>query len=156
VLVFVSATLLGGRTLDEKRSKLLANVAWIALIAYTLVLLLLTLDQFLGWGIWPPKLDRMLNEHIAQLGDPKLSPDKKEEIAKYIVSWHEFSVPLLINAIEKNKPGVRDPATKCIQDIAREFFNDESVKRCGSDPKELRKWWSSMQDYLEGKSKKPA
>jgi hypothetical protein len=147
--------MIGRRLLEEKRSKLLANVAWVTLVFYTLALLVLTLDQFFDWGIWPPKLDRMLKGYIAELGDPSVPAEKKQQAADAIVSWHEFSVPLLIDAIEKNKPGVREPATRCLQDIASKFFN-VNITPYDSDPKKLRAWWSEMKDRLEGRAKSPA
>jgi electron transport complex protein RnfC len=53
-------------------------------------------------------------------------------------------------AIEKNKPGVREPATKCLQEIARTYFGSD-ISSLDSDPAKLKDWWRTIQERLNAK-----
>ena len=134
--------------MTEKQKSLFGTIAFVVLIVYTIGLTVLAVDQLFGLGLWPPKLDRILMKDINDLGDSSISAEKRDAIAKEIVSYHEFSVPLLIKAIEKNKPGVREPATRCLQEIAKTFFNSD-ITPLNSDVPKLRQWWQEQKKALE-------
>jgi len=108
----------------------------------------LTLDHFLGFGMVRPKLDRQLLSDINELAHPNLTTERRNALAAEIVSFHEFSVPLLIQSIERNKPGVREPATLCLQEIARTYFNSD-ITNFDSNPTMLRQWWRQTQEKLK-------
>ena len=133
----------------EKRCNRLDTVTLVVFIAFVAVLLLLTLDHFLGFGIVRPKLDRQLLREISQLADPNLPAEQRDALEQDIVSYHEFSVPLLIESIEKNKPGVREPAAKCLQEIARAYFGSD-IASLGADPAKLKEWWRTIRERLSG------
>ena len=132
----------------EKRYNWLDNLVLVVFIVFVAGLVLLTLDHFLGFGMVRPKLDRQLLSDINELAHPNLTTERRNALAAEIVSFHEFSVPLLIQSIERNKPGVREPATLCLQEIARTYFNSD-ITNFDSNPTMLRQWWRQTQEKLK-------
>ena len=126
------------------RQRLIANIVLVVFSLYVAALFVLALDQQFDWGLFPPKLTKQLTAQVEQLGDTKLSVQQRQTIADDIINWNEFSVPVLIKAIEKNQPGVREPALQCLQAIATKFYNAD-IRPLGSDPVKLRQWYAELQ-----------
>ena len=138
------------------RRALLAKLGLLLFGLYVVALYVLALDQEFRWGLFPTKLDRQLNTEIQQLGDPKLAPDQRQAVIDDLVNWNSFAVPPLIAAIEKNQPGVRDPALQCLQAIAVKFYPDQGdITSLGADPVKLKAWWAKLQEQFAKADDKP-
>jgi hypothetical protein len=132
----------------EKRNNWLDQVVLTVFIVFVAGLALLTLDQFFGFGIIRPKLDRRIVNEINELADPTITSERRTALEQEIVSYHEFSVPLLIESIEKGKPAVKAPATKCLQEIARTYFNSD-ITSMDSNATQLKQWWRTVQEQFK-------
>lgn len=119
------------------------------LIAYALVLTFFTFDNALELGVVRPKLDRRIIRQINALGDPNLTQEQRRGVMEDIISFHEFSAPLLLDAIEKGDPAVQRYALLCLQEIAARFYNQD-IRPAGDDIDELRRWWNEMRQWLDG------
>jgi hypothetical protein len=125
-----------------------AKIGAVVFVIYLAMLYSLVGDQFFHWGLYPTKLERDLTAQVAQLGDTSLSAEQRLELQDKIVSWHSFAVPVLIAAIEKNSPGVRDPASQCLVEIAHKFYNTD-ISAYATDPDKLKTWWAGLQAQWE-------
>jgi hypothetical protein len=134
------------------RPRRLANYALALFGLYVAALFVLVLDQQFDFGLFPPALEATLNAQIRQLGDPQLSAADRQALVANIVNWNEFSVPLLLKAIEKNEPGVGEPAYECLQQIAQQFYNTD-LAMYGADPVALRQWWEKTSAKLDEMSR---
>ena len=133
---------------DAKKGNLLPNLIVAGFCIYALILAVLTVDQIFNLGLYPPKLDRMLSSHIQALGNPDLKPEEKQALADELVSYHEFSVPLLLKAVKKGDPQVKPAALRCLQEIAARFF-DADIRPMGDDPAQLDAWWKDLRAKLD-------
>ncbi len=133
--------------MNEKPYNWLDQVVLVVFIVFVAGLVVLTLDHFLGFGIIRPKLDRQLLGEISELANPSLPAERRDALEQDIISYHEFSVPLLIESIEQGRSGVKEPATKCLQEIAHTYFNSD-IKSLDSDPVKLRQWWRTQEQQL--------
>ena len=131
-----------------------AKLLLLGLGAYVLVLAVLAADQVFGLGLLPPQLDTHISRNIKSLGDTSLPPEKRRQVMRQIIDYHEFSIPHLINALEKGAPALRQPATFCLVRIGAEFFNlsEERARTLGSDATRWRTWWRATEADLERRS----
>jgi len=121
-----------------------ATVALVVFGLYVAALYVLALDQQFHWGLFPSKVDRQLQAQVAELGDSKLSPEKRQVVMADIVSWNAFSIPVLLQAVEHTTGTERDGAAQCLQEISKKFYN-EDISSDGSDPTKLEDWWIKLQ-----------
>lgn len=134
---------------EVKKQPWVGRALLYGLIAYALVLTFFTIDNVLGLGVVRPKLDRQINRQIETLGDPNLTQEQRRGVMEEIISFHEFSVPLLLDAIEKGDPAVQRHSLRCLQEIAARFYNQD-IRSAGDDIDQLRRWWDETQEWLEG------
>lgn len=101
----------------------------------------LTADNIFQLGLFPPKLDRILMADIAKLA----SQDEKEAKAaqEEIVSYHEFSVPPLLRAMERGDAAHQARCAECLRLIASRYFLSDA--NYGTDSAAWRRWWSVIQ-----------
>jgi HEAT repeat protein len=107
------------------------------LAVYVGALGVLTADNVLHLGLFPPKLDRILAADIAKLG----SADEKKRVAAQgaIVAYHEFSIPPLIRAMERGDAQQKERCADCLRQIAKKYFLSEA--KCGTDAAAWSQWW---------------
>jgi hypothetical protein len=130
----------------------LAKIGLAVFCLYVAALYVLALDQQFHWGLFPTKVDRQLTAQVQQLGDASLTAEKRQALEDDIVSWNTFAVPVLIKAIERDPPNVRDPAARCLQQISQKFYNMD-LTPMGTDPAKLHAWWDTLQaDWAKAES----
>ncbi len=127
------------------------KIGWDKLLAVVLVLYALTLavlaaDRLLGLGIYRPKLDRMILRDIDMLADPA----NRDRAAEEIISHHEFSIPILIETLEKQDLALKEPVTRCLEAIASKYF-DADNSSFGPNPQAWRRWWEATRTRLESR-----
>ena len=123
------------------------------LTLYTLILVVLALDQLLPGGPWimVPALDRQLLQEIETLASADEKERKKAE--DEIVSYHEFSIPLLIKTLKRDDPELRGGVRVCLVRIAQEFFDEPNAAAFEADPELWSAWWQRMDAKLERAAK---
>ena len=145
------------------RDRRVANFILAGLCVYALVLAVLTADQIFGLGLYPPKLDRMIMDHLDHLADPDMPKEERENTEEWLISYHEFAVPHLLKALRGGKPMVTQSATRCLQDIALKFFEPHDprnpseptlqarrkIASFGADPVLWEGWWIETRNRLE-------
>ena len=118
--------------------------------AYVVVLLVLTVDQIFGPWLIVPELDRHLMAQIRALAAADAVDRQGAETE--IVSYHEFSIPLLIKTLKKGDTKLHAPAARCLVQIARKFFQRYSpanYESFGTDPAPWEEWWEKTDAMLE-------
>ena len=132
--------------------KWLVRVVVVVFSIYVGMLYLLVLNQEFGWGLFPSKLDVRLEKEIKTLADPSTDDKTRADLTEEVINWGSFAVPHLIDAIEKNQPGVRAPASKCLIEIGKRFY-DKDLTDSINDPTALRHWWQHMQEKWDEAAK---
>ena len=123
-----------------------ANLLLGGLTVYTIILVVLAIDQLFGPWIMVPALDRQLLRQIDKL--TSVDAKAREKAHAEIVSYHEFSIPLLIKALKRDDSTLQPRATACLVEIAKKFFDSDN-RSFGPDPKRWSAWWKEVDARLE-------
>jgi len=129
----------------DKTTLLLAGMT-----TYVLVLAVLAIDQIFGPWLIVPELDRHLAAQIKLLASSNAV--ERQDAEKEIVSYHEFSIPLLIKTLKSGDPALQQPAARCLVGIAKKFFQRYSpadYDAFGTDPARWKNWWRATEERLD-------
>ena len=123
-----------------------ADLLLVGLTLYVLVLVVLTIDQLFGPWIMIPPLDRQLLRQMDTLtsSDAKARGKARAEI----VSYHEFSIPLLIKRLKRDDPALQKEVNACLVEIAKKFFDSDN-RAFGPNPERWTAWWKEVEARLE-------
>jgi hypothetical protein len=82
----------------------------------------------------------------------KALEDHRDLNVEFVINYHEFSIPHLIDALERDDPLVKSTAAYCLHQIAWRFFRYRAQE--GEDPEAWSRWWRKQEAELERRSRK--
>jgi len=97
----------------------------------------------------------------ARLGEiaGRIAPDRRKAMAEYrdnviefVINYHEFSIPLLIPALESRSPQTAAAATVCLHQIAWRFFRQRLDT--GADADAWRAWWRKTNEEMDRRAQR--
>ncbi|HRU07715.1 MAG TPA: hypothetical protein P5137_18280 [Candidatus Brocadiia bacterium] len=88
-----------------------------------------------------------------------IPPDQMKALAEYrdgviefVINYHEFSIPLLIPALESKSAQTAAAATVCLHQIAWRFFRQRL--NAGADPAAWREWWRKTNEEMDRRAQR--
>jgi hypothetical protein len=111
------------------------------LITYALTLVLGTIVASPAIGLVPATLDRELDSAAEVV---RLGPEEERRAASVLlVAHHEFSIPHLLNALDRASPDERDAVTSVLARIATTYFRLRPSQLEKMNAAAWRDWWAT-------------
>ncbi len=132
----------------------LLKLAGIVAAIYCLVLAFFTLDQILGWGFYPSRLEKQIRTRINELVSTDQSIRTKAELR--LKEGDAFVViPELIRRLNDPSPDIRREVHKLLEEVTRTRLKGNLFGYDPNAPAEERrntqvalwKWWDSVEEY---------
>ncbi len=107
-----------------------AEIGLVVLVLYGITLGIAAGDEIFDLGLFPTKLDRMIEESIGKFKSP--DSGLREEGVKEIKEYGDFAVPQLIEALDDDSE-VRELALECLTEVTEQKF--------GRDVEAWKSWY---------------